>query len=134
VIVILYLFQSFELWKRCAQLQVETSSAITVGSNTQPWGTDKHQDTGDFIISSGTTVNMEAGSSIKLQTGFKLCNGATFKASVDGSNPMLKSSSVEQIEPPVIVGDKYASDGEKYSTSENAPHGASLQLVPIMKL
>ncbi|MDA3817860.1 MAG: hypothetical protein PF486_10820, partial [Prolixibacteraceae bacterium] len=79
----------------------EASNSITVGSNTQPWGNEKHQDTGDFIINPGTIVNMEAGTSIKLESGFKLCNGATFKASVDGSNPMLKSSSVEQIEPPV---------------------------------
>jgi hypothetical protein len=107
----------------------EASNTITVGSSTQPWGNAKHQDTGDFVINPGTTVNMEAGTSIKLESGFKLCNGANFKASVDGSNPMLKSSSVEQIEPPIIVGNKYASDGEKYSTNVNATENVSWLLL-----
>ncbi len=33
---------------------------------------------------------------------------------------MLKSSSVEQIESPIIVGSKYASDNEKYTTNVDA--------------
>ncbi|MBN2649227.1 MAG: T9SS type A sorting domain-containing protein [Prolixibacteraceae bacterium] len=97
----------------------EASNTITVGSNTQPWGNDKHQDTGDFIINSGATVNMEAGTSIKLESGFKLCNGANFKASVDGSNPMLKSASVEKLSAPSIIGNKYISDSETYSTTDD---------------
>jgi hypothetical protein len=94
----------------------EASNSITVGNNTQPWGNAKHQDTGDFIISSGTTVNMEAGTSIKLESGFKLCNGANLKASVDGSNPVLKSSSVEQLSTPVIVWKKILPLRQQFST------------------
>jgi hypothetical protein len=55
-----------ETWVYIYNRDFEASNSITVGNNTQPWGNAKHQDTGDFIISSGTTVNMEAGTSIKL--------------------------------------------------------------------
>ncbi|MDA3880382.1 MAG: T9SS type A sorting domain-containing protein [Prolixibacteraceae bacterium] len=107
----------------------EASNSITVGSNTQPWGTDKHQDTGDFIISSGTKVNMEAGESIKLESGFKLCSGATFKASVDSDNPTLKSASVEKLVIPSIIGNKYVSDSETYSTADSEYDNISWTLI-----
>ena len=74
---------------------------------------------GDFIINPGKTVNMEAGTSIKIQSGFKLCNGANIKASVDGSKPVLKSSAVEQLSTPVIAGKKYVSVGDVYTTNKS---------------
>ncbi len=92
----------------------EASETITVGSNTQPWGTDKHQDTGDFIISSGTTVNMEAGQSIILKSGFMLCDGATFKMSVTPGDPTLKSSKVQDLPAPVIIGNKYVEPDDQF--------------------
>ncbi|MDA3880380.1 MAG: T9SS type A sorting domain-containing protein [Prolixibacteraceae bacterium] len=60
---------------------------------------------------------MEAGTSIKLQSGFKLCNGANFKASIDGSNPVLKSRPVEQLSTPYIAGSKYASSIDSYTVN-----------------
>jgi hypothetical protein len=92
----------------------EAANTITVGNNTQPWGTAKHQATGDFVINSGKTVNMIAGQSVKLTSGFKLCSGATFKASVDPTDPTLKSDLVEELAIPHIVGNKYAYTGETY--------------------
>jgi hypothetical protein len=93
----------------------EAANTITVGNNTQPWGTLKHQATGDFIINSGKTVNMVAGQSVKLAAGFKMQTGAAFKASVDPTDPTLKSSLIEELTPPIIVGNKYANNDENYS-------------------
>ncbi|MBN2649229.1 MAG: hypothetical protein JXR50_05745 [Prolixibacteraceae bacterium] len=72
---------------------------------------------------------MEAGTSIKLESGFKLCNGANFKASVDGSNPMLKSASVEKITVPSIIGNKYISDSETYSITDSEYDNISWTLI-----
>jgi len=93
----------------------EASNSITVGSNTQPWGSAKHQGIGNFIINSGTTVNMVAGQSVKLKSGFKLNSGATFKMKVDPTNPTQKSSSIEKLYAPVIIGDKNATISSMYS-------------------
>ena len=96
----------------------EASNAIIVGNYTQPWGTAKHQDVGDFIINSGTTVNMEAGQSVKLESGFKLCSGANLKMSIDPSNPNTKSGLVEELATPLIIGNKYVGLGDHFSVSK----------------
>lgn len=58
---------------------------------------------------------MVAGQSVKLKSGFKLNSGATFKVKVDPTNPTLKSSSIEKLYAPVIVGDKNATIKSMYS-------------------
>ncbi|MCF8360380.1 MAG: T9SS type A sorting domain-containing protein [Prolixibacteraceae bacterium] len=58
---------------------------------------------------------MEAGESIKFKSGFKLCDGATFKMSVDPDDPTLKSSEVQELASPIILGNKYVETNDMFT-------------------